>query len=251
MSIAVVEKTFQILEAMARSGKAMPLLALSEETALPKPTAYRILQSLAGLGYVAQEEKTGHYFTTWRLSDLVPRDPHLRLKEAARPAMERLHARFNETVNLGVLDGGTVRYIQVLETTKPLRWVVRPGRSDPFHLTALGRAIAAFQSRDRQDRLLEKADGDPKRLRRILDETRRRGWAMEEEEAAAGVACLAMPLAERGVANAAISVSVPVSRLTRKLRDELVTEFLQLQKDARTEPVKVGDSAPLHLAGRR
>ncbi|MEX2381793.1 MAG: IclR family transcriptional regulator [Opitutales bacterium] len=237
MAIAVIEKTFQVLEVMARRGEPMPLVRLSAEAVLPKPTAYRILQSLAALGYVAQEEKTGYYFATDRLAGLAAKDPHLALKERAVPVMDRLHARFNETVNLGVLEGATISYLMVKETTQSLRWVVRPGRSDPYYCTALGRAIAAFMPPDRLEALLKKtrpklngdsATMDRGRLREILAETRRRGWASEEGETAAGVSCLAIPLMDFGAADAAISLSIPVGRVTTKLRARIVAEFRRL-----------------------
>jgi DNA-binding IclR family transcriptional regulator len=241
MSIAVVEKTFQVLEALVRFGEAVPLVRVSAEAELPKPTAYRILQSLAGLGYVAQEEGTGHYFATDRLAGLASRDPFLTLKQLALPMMEQLHTRFDETVNLGVLRGQKVVYAQVLETTRDLRWVVRPGRSDYFYCTALGRAIVAFLPEKQGESLLVKTKfervgaktvTDRKKLAAILDEARRRGWAAEEEEAAGGVACMAFSLAGWGAPQAAISVSIPVSRFTRSLRAELADEFQRLLEAA-------------------
>lgn len=241
MAIAVVERTFQVLEALARLGKPVPLVRLAAEAALPKPTAYRILQSLASLGYVAQEEASGYYFATDRLAGLAARDPYLSLKELARPLMERLHARFDETVNLGVLEGTKVIYSLVMETAQPLRWVVRPGRSDPFHCTALGRAITAFLTAEQRERLLKKASAerarsgagiDVDKMRSTLEATRRRGWASEEEETAPGVACLAMSMGPWGVPEAAISLSIPVSRYTRAVREAAVKEFRTLAAEA-------------------
>jgi DNA-binding IclR family transcriptional regulator len=115
--------------------------------------------------------------------------------------------------------------------------VVRPGRSDPYYCTALGRAIAAFLPPTRLEALLTKTQlkpvgartvSDAASLRRILSETRRRGWASEEEETEAGVACLAMPLAPLGVGEAAISLSIPLSRFSKKLRDAVIKEFREM-----------------------
>jgi DNA-binding IclR family transcriptional regulator len=243
MGIAVIEKTFQVLEGLARLGEPVPLVLLSVAADLPKPTAYRILQSLADLGYVAQEEGTGHYFATDRLSELAACDLHLSLKERARPLMKRLHGRFNETVNLGILEGSKVVYALVMETTQSLRWVVRPGRSDPYYCTALGRAITASLPLAQQKVLLQKTRLEPvgaktitskENLESILKETRRRGWAYEEEETAEGVACLAFPLALWGISKAAISLSIPTSRLTPDLRASILEEIMSLHATAPT-----------------
>ncbi len=244
MSIAVIEKTFRVLETLSRFEEPVPLLRLASSVKLPKPTAYRILQSLAGLGYVAQETGSGHYFTTDRLAGLALRDPHHDLKELARPVMEQLHAWFDETVNLGVLEDLRVRYVSVIETSRSLRWVVRPGRSDPFYCTALGRAIAACLpdaerarcvERVKTERVTARTVTERKAIAAILDDVRRRGWAIEEEETAAGVGCLAMPLEKWGAPHAAISVSVPINRFTAGRRRELVGAFRRLKAQAEKE----------------
>ena len=61
MSIAVLDKAFSILEVLARTGRALSLAELSEESRLPKPTVHRILKSLRDLGYVTPAEARGSY----------------------------------------------------------------------------------------------------------------------------------------------------------------------------------------------
>ena len=57
MSIAVLDKTFSVLEVMARSGRALSLAEIAEECRMPKPTVYRILRSLHDLGYILQPDR--------------------------------------------------------------------------------------------------------------------------------------------------------------------------------------------------
>jgi DNA-binding IclR family transcriptional regulator len=236
MSIAVLEKSFSLLEVLARKGGALTLAELAGECRLPKPTVFRVLQSLRDLGYVTQAGRGGAYELSARLASLreYGRDEVVRLK--VRPLMERLHAVFNETVNLGFLETIYIRYGDVIETTQALRWIVRPGARDLFHTTALGRAIVAHLPEEQQARLVTRACGAvPARQRKALRTelvqelaaTRARGYALEEEETVVGVACVAVPLIALGEPLAAVSVSVPVHRFPACQRAALIAAMLE------------------------
>lgn len=236
MSIAVLDKAFSILEVLARSGRRLMLAELAEEGRMPKPTMHRILRSLRDLGYVNQEGRGGAYELSERLRSLreYGRDEHLR--EKALPLMQRLHEAFNETVNLGLLEGIYVRYAHVIETTQALRWIVKPGARDMFHTTALGRAIVAHLPDEQQSRLVTKACATMParerktgraRLEKELAATRARGCAFEVEETVAGVACVAIPLAMLGEPLAAVSVSVPVHRFPARQQSALVAAMVR------------------------
>ena len=122
-------------------------------------------------------------------------------------ANQSVLAAFNETVNLGLLEGIYIRYAQVLETSQPLRAILKPGARDLFHTTALGRAIVARLPEQQQSRLIAKVCAtEPAGKRRVararleaeLAATRARGCAWEEEETVAGVACAAIALTALG-----------------------------------------------------
>lgn len=239
MSIAVLDKTFSLLEVLARMGRAATLADLARESRLPKPTAYRILRSLRDLGYVVQSDRGGAYSLSERLQSLGEQGRDESLRDKAAPLMRRLHAEFDETVNLGVLEGIYVRYAWVLETTHALRWIVKPGARDPFHTTALGRAIVAGMPAEAQARLVAKVCAATpargrgalrERLRRELELTRERGFALEEEETNAGVACVAVSLAPLQEPLAAVSVSVPVNRFPVARRSALIAALRRPQE---------------------
>ena len=220
---------------LARTGRELTLAELAEEGRLPKPTVHRILRSLRDLGYVEQADRRGTYRLSGRLSSLreYARDEAVRAK--ARPVMVRLQEEFDETVNLAMLEGVFVRYVQVLETSQALRWIVKPGARDHFHTTALGRVIVANLPDEQQKRLISKATGRSAlrtRLRQELAATRARGCAIEEEETVAGVACVAVSLGWLGEPLAAISVSVPVHRFPASRRHALIGAMLRLRGNA-------------------
>jgi len=237
VSIAVVRKTVSTLEKLAESEEPLSLAALSARAKLPKPTAHRILQTLAALGYVAQDETSRYYLTT-KLDSLAQSSRYRDLKLRAVPSMTALHRQFNETVNLGVLEGSKVHYIHVIETTRSLRMMVQPNAADEYYFTAVGRAIAAHLPEPQLDVILKsttlraitpKTVSSRKKLQTILCETRRRGWAIDDEESVLGVVCLATPVFVHNSPVAAISVTMPKSRATKEVCQAVVESLLSMR----------------------
>lgn len=233
-----LQKAFGILEALASQAGPATLAQVSQQTGLNKATVHRILQSLMALGYASQLAETGQYRLTPKLSQVGRASQQPQLVAQALPLMQLLHRRFNETVNLGVLEGLHIHYLHYLETTQALRWTVRPGSRDPFYSTALGRAIVSHLPVSQQEALLAQVRLEsftphtvtrPGDLRSLLAETRRRGWALDNEETDLGVVCLGIPLFQQEQVVAGLSVSVPASRLSPQLQLDLVDTLLELQ----------------------
>lgn len=237
--VAVLEKAFALLEAMDRTAAPQPLRGVAALTGLPKATAFRLLQTLVELGYAAQDPVSCRYRLTMRLAELGRSTRYDGLVARAQPHLERLHAEFDETTNLAVLEGTHVTYLLSLETTQALRWIVRPGTSDAFHSTALGRAMVAYLPQREREALLAQAPfhantdrtpTDAAALQRILDQVRAQGWAIDDEHNAQGVTCLAVPLLDGNAVLAAISVSVPRTRLSDELASKVVRSLLDVAR---------------------
>lgn len=246
--IAVLEKAFVVLETFGKLGRSATLKELTEATKLPKPTLYRILQTLADLGYVDQDSARSRYGLSQRLHHLARGgDDFEDLRQKVLPLMETLFQRFNETVNLGVLQLNHVYYVHYIETTQNLRWQVRPGSQDPFYCTALGRAIVAYLPEKRRQQLLNRivfeqrtprTPASREAVERLLDETAKRGWAYDDQENDLGVSCFGAPLFDAdGEVMASLSISVPQSRLTPDLEQEIVSSLLSVCQEARDSEI--------------
>jgi DNA-binding IclR family transcriptional regulator len=216
-----VRKALQLLEALVGEGRPLTLSELAERTALPKTTAFRYLYTLRSAGFVVQHEGNDAYAAGPRLAAMpAPAAAIEALRQAALPEMQRLQLRFNETVNLGVADGGEVVYVAMVGSTRSLRMEAALGARDPLHSTSLGKAMLA--ARPAAERLV----GLPRRLlkrtpRTItsrtalgldLASTAERGFALDLEENEPGAHCVAAAIPIAGLA-AAISISGPVQRL--------------------------------------
>lgn len=241
MDQSVIVKTFALLEALADGGGWMGLGELAQAVGLAKPTAHRTLKQLVALGY-AQRADTGRYRLGPRVRELAQPGRQAALVERAEPVLRRLRDLTGETVNLAVLRQDGVVYLRMIESSHALRWVGEPSRADPFHSTALGRAIVAHLDAARRTLLLrgrlEKTTPqtvtDPKAIAAILTETRRRGWAHERDQSVLGGECFAVPLFENGHPTAGVSVSAPSARIDEKTRKRIVAALLKAGRELST-----------------
>ena len=228
MESSILVKAFKLIEALADREDEAGLADLAQQATLAKPTAHRVLRALCEMGYVDRGE-TGQYRLGQNLVRIVLGRQHQRLLAAARPVVTRVNQLTQETVNLGVLQHGRVVYLYVLEGTHPLRRVATPHESHPFYCTALGRAIAAQLPETQREALVSATEVVPMtsnsvntsaKLRQILQETQKHGYAFEDGETDIGVTCIAAPIFDGPEVVAGISVSMPTARLDAADRRE-------------------------------
>ena len=233
MESTVLVKAFAILETLAHEQKPMSLAELTEVLSLNKPTIHRILQDLIGLGYV-ERVGGGVYVLTHKLRRLSQDEGAARLIEVGEPLLTALHDDTDETTNLGVLRQDKVNYLLVLESPQPLRRVEGAGTLDPFHSTALGRAIVSHLPEERWARLMKGAKLKKQTANTITDKdvlvdtlrtAKAQGYADEWEENDVGVMCVAVPVLVDGEPVAAVSLTVPLARVDRARERELVTKL--------------------------
>lgn len=223
-SVGVISKVLQILEALQGSSSGLGLKAICQQTGINKSTAHRFLKHLERERYLLRTE-AGAYLIGPRLSQLSARgNQEATLQAVARPILWDLWKSTHETVNLGVLDQGTVLYIDVIESPHEFRLSSRVGTRRSVHVTALGKALVAFLPEETRRTILDsiafqpatpKTIGTLVQFRQELEKIRRQGYAVDDEEAVQGARCVSAPiLNSAGTPIAAVSVSGPVTRVT-------------------------------------
>jgi len=224
--VGVITKVFQILEAIQASPSGLTLKATCQSTGVHKSTAHRFLKHLERDGYVLRTE-AGAYMIGVRLSQMGARSNHrVSLQALARPILWKLWKSTRETVNFGVLDQGTVLYLDVLESPHEFRLASRVGTRRLVHATGLGKALVSFLPEDQQDRILDTVNFQSLTANTItnmvhfrdeLERIRRQGYAVDDEETTLGARCVSAPIFDaQGYAVAAVSVSGPVTRVSRE-----------------------------------
>lgn len=234
--VGVVTKVLRILETLQGSATGLQLKDIAQMTRINKSTAYRFLAHLENEGYLFRDD-AGAYIVGPKLARLGSGVAyHATLRSVSRPVMQRLWTATTETVNLGVISGMNILYLEVLESSHSFRLVSQVGSRRPLHGTALGKAMLAFlNDRERESVMsslhLEKLGPHTitsiPRLKRELEKVRTQGFAVDDEEVVAGARCVAAPIFDQSQnVAAAISVSGPTTRIDR-------TKMLEVAKSVR------------------
>ena len=142
--IEVVGRALDVLEVFAQEQKSqLSLKEIADRVDQSMNTVFRLLYTLAAHGFIVKTNK--QYELGSKLLDLTrAKMRHTDVVALARPHMDALLGRFRETVNLGVIMDGKVRYVEVRESPERFRLVEQVGGTDPLHCTALGKAHLAF-----------------------------------------------------------------------------------------------------------
>jgi IclR family acetate operon transcriptional repressor len=224
VSVGVISKVLRILEVLQNSPAGLSLKAICDDTGINKSTAHRFLRHLERESYLLRTEG-GAYLIGPRLTRMSAcANMSATLQAVARPILSDLWRDTQETVNLGVLDHGTLLYIDVMESPHEFRLVSRVGMRRSLHVAAMGKVLTAFLPASEYARVLKgivfqrvtpKTIMNMVQLQTELEKVRHQGYAVDNEEALLGCRCVSAPvLNSERVAIGALSVSGPVSRVT-------------------------------------
>jgi IclR family acetate operon transcriptional repressor len=158
--------------------------------------------------------------------------------------MEELLRQFSETVNLGVLSGDEVLYIQVLESSHAFRIAAHAGIRSPLHSTALGKSLLCHMTPIELERVLKGKTLRRQTTRTICDRaafvrelarTRKQGYSIDNGEDSDGARCFGAAILNwEGRAVAAMSISGPAVRLNRIPEPSIETNLMRACRDIST-----------------
>lgn len=206
-----VDRTIDVLEALAEIGGIARSKEIAQAAELPVPTVHRLLATLNIRGYVLQlpDRRYALGARLVRLGTVAAQQSGAQVQ----PALDRLVDRLEETVNLAFLTQDTMTYVAQASSHRSMRMFTEVGRRVALHASGVGKAVLTTMPDARVRDLLAPlgARGVDTVLQEV-DVSRRRGYAIDDEEQEVGVRCLAVAV-PGGPAPAALSVSGPSSRL--------------------------------------
>jgi DNA-binding IclR family transcriptional regulator len=209
------------------------LARLCERTGLTKPTAHRLLATLAHGQLVIQDPITSEYMLgpgCLGIADAVLRGLG-GFGMLARATLERLSADTRESVALHVPAGLQRICIEQVPSPQPVRYTARVGAANPLHTGSMGKVLLAYTDQAELGALLarlpltavtEATVTNRVDLEKELARIRRKGYATSRGEQAVGVAAMSAPIfAAEGRIMATLSVLGPTERIT----DEMMRKF--------------------------
>ncbi len=230
-STRAVDRALDILLCFSRTEPTLTLTQIVERVGIHKSTVHRLLATLERKGFLQRIAESGSYRLGWALlelgsSVLESSDLH----RQAMPYMQRLATEYRENIDLGILDGASVLYLQVIESPQRVKISSAPGQRLPVFCTATGKAFLAFLP-DQQAKEILKAGRrkyteftttDADEIRKQLDLTRKRGFAISEQEYELGINAVAAPILDaRQHPVAAMAIVGPTFRMTLERMLEL------------------------------
>lgn len=217
-------RALTLLERLSEAPLGMNLTDLSQQLGMPPATVHRLLSTFEEMNFVEQEDEAGLWFVGLKAFTVGNAFLNRRnFVETARPYMQALVELCGETVSLGVIDDGEVVFISQIESKEMMRMIVTLGRRSPIHASGVGKAMLASLSEADVACLLQSKGlarytdhsiDNPADLRIALEQIRLQGYALDDEEHAIGLRCVAANIFdENAVALAAISLSGPKARI--------------------------------------
>ena len=215
-----------VLEALAATDGGATLTALATTLRLPAPTAHRLLATLEAAGYV-QAGTNGEWLMgvrAFRVGSAFL--SHRNLVVQAYPYLKSLMERSGETANLAVLDSGEAVFVEQVQCRELMRMSAKLGARAPLHASGVGKAmlaamdakgVAAAIGTRALDRYTAHTLTTAVALARELEATRARGFAIDDEEHAVGMRCVAATVYDEAAEPwAAVSLAGPTTRFTRE-----------------------------------
>lgn len=225
----MVDRIVRLLSAFPEDVNALQLSELAQRAGLPLTTTHRLVQQLAGHGLL-ETLPGGSVRPGLRLWELANRtSPTLALRQAAIPFMEDIQQVLNQNVNLAVLDGWDVLFVERLSRRGSVVNRAQVAGRMPVNISSAGLALMAFQDKALQNRYVEQFEDlgnnmTANSLQALLSETARQGYAQLPGVVDADTWGIAVPvLNRRQRAVAALGVVVPL----REMRLQALVPVLQ------------------------
>ncbi|MBI3973142.1 MAG: IclR family transcriptional regulator [Chloroflexi bacterium] len=241
--VEVVDRALRALEALGDEAGGLGVTGLGRRLGVDKSTAHRLLATMRARGFVRLNPHTQRYQLGLRLVGLGAVAAHgIDLTEIARPVIEALRDDTGEAASLAVLSGGEVLFLAKAVSSGALTVNHGVGTRLPAHCSALGKVLlAADKDPEQVDRVIAQRGlpsytprtiTDPDDIWRHLTQVAARGWALDDEEYAVGLRCLAAPVRDAsGDVVAAVGVSGPTARVALERVEAMAARVRQAGRD--------------------
>jgi IclR family pca regulon transcriptional regulator len=232
-----LDRGLAVIRAFGPDRERLSLSEVARATGLTRAATRRFLLTLVKLGYVRNDGR--EFSLRPRILELgYAFLSGLGMPEVAAPHLEELVAKVRESSSISVLDGDHIVYVARVATKRIMTVAISVGTRFPAYPTSMGRVLLAGMTPADLDRYLAEADlgsftgrtvTEPDRLREIVREVAKQGYAIVDQELEEGLRAIAAPIhGAGGAVTAAINLSAHASRVSMAaMRAELLPAMLE------------------------
>ncbi len=231
-----------VLEAFADEVPQMTISQLSQKTGLSRAAVRRCLYTLSKLGYAGAEDGQRYSLRPKMLTLSHTYTVSNTLASAAQPILERLSEKLHESFSVATLDGDEIVYIARTQVHRVMSVDLHVGSRLPAYCTSMGRVLIASQPADVVEKYLSRVElkaytpktvNSMEKLRLMLRNVRRNGFAMCDQEYEVGLRSIAVPVyAPSGKVIATVNLSGNAQRMSLL---DMQTQFLPSLRAAANE----------------
>jgi IclR family transcriptional regulator, KDG regulon repressor len=235
-----VERALDILLCFSREEPTRSLTQIAESVHMSKTTVHRLLTTLENKRFITRDKTTSLYrlgFCFIEMASLVLQD--VELHRWAHPYLQQLSEQYGETVDLSILDGSHVIYLEVIESPRRVKLAAAIGQRLPASFTASGKAMLAYLPEDQVRKIISEntknySDNGSVSIPEMLAElktTAERGYAIAEEEYEKDINAVAAPILDmNNNPIASIAIVGPSFRLSKDRLPEMGESVRKMTK---------------------
>jgi DNA-binding IclR family transcriptional regulator len=196
-----VHRAFQLLNLVATSPETLNLTGISRELGISKSTAHGLVNALLGLGLLDRHPRKKKFMLGSAMIDLAMNSLNfIGIQEKVQPYLLELRDRIGETVFLGALSRSRSIILGVAPSVHTINLSGKPGSSIPFLAGAVGKIYLASLDAAQANEILnqfvlprftDRSITDPIQYLSGLDEVRKSGYAVDDEEYLPGIRAVA------------------------------------------------------------
>ncbi|MFZ9228078.1 MAG: IclR family transcriptional regulator [Candidatus Nanopelagicales bacterium] len=231
-----VDRAADLLVEVLKSEKPVTFSYLTNKSGLAKGTASRLISALERNGLL-QRNKKGEIETGITINQFASRISSInRLVSKLQPLMRQIGNETGETISLAISGNDAVENIAQIDAKYLLssrNWI---GQKVPFHASAAGKVLLAFQNIDiskiKLDKLTNSTIVSKADLENEISKVRNNNYAVIIDELEMGLVAISVPVKnETGEVIAALSVSGPSARLNQQKIKEIISLLKKYSKN--------------------
>ena len=230
-TIKSARRIFEVLEYFEEVKRPVSLKEVATKCDYPTSSAAALLKSMAMLGYLFYDSYNRTYMPTMRIAQMGEwLNTGLFGDSAILALVDYVHQELDELVNISTQSDLHAQYIHCLQTSKRLRFDVKPGEVRPLAISGVGRTLLSGHTDVEIERLLRRINAvcpaeehmELNALMKIINGIRRDGYMFSKHIIVqdAGVIAVLLPRRDFG-RDLVLGVGGPVSRLEER-QDEIL-----------------------------